>query len=87
MLHLVHGPDYASRTSLVRPRQHLGCARVEVTLGADRIGPGYAGVTPGFARVTPGSRRRLHPCCTRVAPCSCPGYSPITPESHPGYTR
>ena len=40
MLHLLHGPDYASRTSPVPSRQHLGCTRVEVTLGADRIGPG-----------------------------------------------
>ena len=40
MLHLLHGQDHASRTILVPPRQHLGCAKVEVTLGADRIGPG-----------------------------------------------
>ena len=40
MLHLLHGPDHASRTSLVPPKQHLGCARAEVTLGANRIGPG-----------------------------------------------
>jgi hypothetical protein len=101
MLHLLHGPDHASRTSLVPPKQHLGCAKVEVTLGADRIGPGYPGVTPGFARVTPGSRQRLHPCCTRVAPCLCPatprsppshtratpGDALVTSRSHPGYTQ
>ena len=32
---LLHGPNYASRTNLVPPKQHLGCARVEVTIGAD----------------------------------------------------
>ena len=93
MLHLVHGPDYASRPSLVPPRQHLGCARVEVTLGANRIGPGYAGFCAGNAGVTPKVTPllhegralfvpRLHPDHPRVTP----GRHPVTPWSLPGRT-
>ena len=63
--------------------------------------PVSAGLRRFFARVTPGSRQRLHPCCTRVAPCLCPvtprsppsharatpGDALVTSRSHPGYTQ
>jgi len=46
--------------------------------------PGYAGFCAGSAWATPKVTPLLHEGRT-LSPCL--GYSLITPESHPGYTR